>query len=151
MVSTREGYSGPSLSFTVYFCRPVRIVSHPVPRPCYDPTGPTYHTTRGVQLAVRDAAEVLAASPVVLAAVTHGPKGVQEHLQAVEGGRGHQLLPVGRTAGVGSCHGDPISHSYLANQVLSHSLGQKSNINHTLSLELTNYRHSPYLGTEPRW
>lgn len=41
-------------------------------------------------------------------------------------------------------------HSCLASHITSHSLVQKSKINHTRSLELTNCRHSPYLGIEPR-
>lgn len=55
----------------------------------------THHAARRVQLAVRDAAEVLAAAPVVPGAVTDRAKGVKENLQAVEGGGGHQLFPVG--------------------------------------------------------
>lgn len=47
--------------------------------------GVTHHTARGVQLAVRDAAEVLAAAPIVSGAVTNRAKGVKKDLQAVEG------------------------------------------------------------------
>lgn len=61
--------------------------------------GATHHTARRVQLAVRDAAEILAAAPVVPGAVTDGAKGVKKDLQAVEGGRGHQLFPGGRGGG----------------------------------------------------
>lgn len=60
------------------------------------PWGATHHTARRVQLAVRDAAEVLAAASVVSGAVTDGAKGVKEDLQAVEGGGGHQLFPARR-------------------------------------------------------
>lgn len=82
--------------------------------------GATHHTARRVQLAVRDAAEILAAAPVVPGAVTDGAKGVEKDLQAVEGGRGHQLFPArkrrrrcvtastrrcGRTHGRGCCVG----------------------------------------------
>lgn len=118
-----------------------------LPSPVTSLTGQTYHTASGVQLAIRDAAEILTATPIVLAAVPHWPKGIQEDLQAIKGGRGHQLFSVGRTEGMGGVLG---ARSYLASQIMSQSLLQKSKINQTLSLELTNYRHSPYLGIEPR-
>lgn len=75
-----------------------RVPFLPPPLPCSRqgrftaPRGP-HHTARRVQLAVRDAAEILAAAPVVPRAVTDGAKGVEKDLQAVEGGRGHQLFP----------------------------------------------------------
>lgn len=54
----------------------------------------THHTSSGVELPVRNAAEVAAAAPVVLGAVSDGPKRVQQNLQRVEGRADHQLLPV---------------------------------------------------------
>lgn len=54
----------------------------------------THHTSSGVELPVRDAAEVAAAAPVVLGAVSDGPEGVEQNLQRVEGRADHQLLSV---------------------------------------------------------
>lgn len=76
-----------------------------LPSPLTRLTGQTYHTASGVQLAIRDAAEILTATPIVLAAVPHWPKGIQEDLQAIKGGRGHQLFSVGRTEGGGRSPG----------------------------------------------
>lgn len=54
----------------------------------------THHTSSGVELPVRNAAEVAAAAPVVLGAVSDGPERVQQNLQRVEGRADHQLLAV---------------------------------------------------------
>lgn len=54
----------------------------------------THHTSGGVQLSVRYAAEVAAAAAVVFGAVSDWPKGVQEHLQRVKGWTDHQFLSV---------------------------------------------------------
>lgn len=54
----------------------------------------THHTSSGVQLPVGNAAEVAAAAPVVLGAVSDGPERVQQNLQRVKGRADHQLLAV---------------------------------------------------------
>lgn len=54
----------------------------------------THHTSSGVELPVRNAAEVAAAAPVVLGAVSDGSERVQQNLQGVKGRADHQLLAV---------------------------------------------------------
>lgn len=54
----------------------------------------THHASGGVQLSVRNAAEVAAAASVVFGAVPDGPERVQEDLQRFEGRADHQLLSV---------------------------------------------------------
>lgn len=57
----------------------------------------THHTSSGVQLSVRYAAEVAATASVVFCAVSDGPEGVQQNLQRIKGWADHQLFSVKAT------------------------------------------------------
>lgn len=64
----------------------------PGPTPCSQANG-TYHTSRGVYLAVRHALEVSCAATIVPRAVTHRPKGGQQVVDGFKVCGQHRFFP----------------------------------------------------------